>query len=161
MVGSRPDRTGSDVRQLAYLRALGTISNLTIIKGHYLSHPVRMPTFASYQKALKKKGKIEFVQVLKTEEKGSDVNLASHLLHDGCRKDYEVAIVISNDSDLLEPIRIVKEELKLPVGVINPGQPHPSQVLLKTATFFKTIRAGVLAAEPIPYCHARFEWGIS
>jgi uncharacterized LabA/DUF88 family protein len=150
LVGSRPDRTGSDMRQLAYLRALGTVPNLAIIKGHYLSHPARMPTYASYQRALQKKGKIEFVQVLKTEEKGSDVNLASHLLHDGCRKEYEVAVVISNDSDLLEPIRIVKEELKIPVGVINPGQIHPSQVLLKMASFFKTIRGGVLAASQFP-----------
>ena len=77
-------------------------------------------------------------------------NLATHLLYDGCKKEYEVAVVISNDSDLLEPIHIITEELKLPVGVINPGQPHPSQVLLKTATFFKTIRQGVLSASQFP-----------
>jgi len=150
LVGSRPDHPGSDVRQSTYLRALGTIPNISVIKGHYLSHPVWMPTFDSYRSALSKGGKIKFVQVLKTEEKGSDVNLATHMLHDGCKKEYEAAVIISNDSDLLEPVRIITQELNLPVGVINPGQPHPSQVLLKAATFFKTIRHGVLAASQFP-----------
>lgn len=150
LVGSRPDHTGSNVRQLSYLRALQTIPHLSIIKGHYLSHAVWMPTFDSYQKALRQKGKIKFIRVLKTEEKGSDVNLATHLLNDGYKKEYEVAVIISNDSDLMEPIRIVKDELRLPVGVINPNQPHPSQVLLKTATFFKRIRKGALAASQFP-----------
>ena len=150
LVGSRPDHLGSDIRQMAYLRALGTIPNVSVIKGHYLSHAVWMPTFDSYQSVLRKGGKVKFVRVLKTEEKGSDVNLATHLLHDGCKKEYGVAVIISNDSDLLEPVRIITQELKLPVGVINPGQPHPSQVLLKAATFFKTIRQGVLAASQFP-----------
>jgi len=150
LVNSRPDHPGSDVRQLAYLRAIRTIPHLSIIKGHYLSHAKWMPTFSSYKHSLCQGTKLKYVEVLDTEEKGSDVNLAVHLLNDGYKGDYEVAVVISNDSDLLEPIRIVNDELKLPVGVINPGFPHPSQVLLKTATFLKTIRKGVLATSQFP-----------
>ncbi len=41
-------------------------------------------------------------KVVKVEEKGSDVNIASYLLLDGFRNDYEVAVIISNDSDLVE-----------------------------------------------------------
>jgi hypothetical protein len=44
------------------------------------------------------------VYVWKTEEKGSDVNIATYLLLDGFQKSYEVAAVLSNDSDLVEPI---------------------------------------------------------
>ena len=36
----------------------------------------------------------------KTEEKGSAVNLAVHLLNDGWLDAYDCAVVISNDSDL-------------------------------------------------------------
>jgi len=60
------------------------------------------------------------VKVIKTEEKGSDVNLALHLLKDGYNKDYEVAVIISNDSDFAEAMRIVTQELKLSVGLVNP-----------------------------------------
>ncbi len=47
------------------------------------------------------------VWVDKTEEKGSDVNLASHLLRGAYTKKFEVAVVIANDSDLAEPVRNV------------------------------------------------------
>jgi uncharacterized LabA/DUF88 family protein len=57
------------------------------------------------------------VWVDKTEEKGSDVNLASHLLRDAYTKRFEVAVLITNDSDLAEPVRIVAQEIGLPVGV--------------------------------------------
>jgi hypothetical protein len=45
----------------------------------------------------------EYVRVIKTEEKGSDVNLATHLLHDAHMGRFELGVVVSNDSDLLEP----------------------------------------------------------
>lgn len=55
-----------------------------------------------------------------TEEKGSDVNLASHLLLDAFRNRFDAAIVISGDSDLLTPIRMVRDQMGKAVGVINP-----------------------------------------
>jgi hypothetical protein len=39
---------------------------------------------------------------------------------DGFASDYEVAVVVSNDSDLLEPIRMVRDRLGLTVGILNP-----------------------------------------
>jgi len=62
------------------------------------------------------------LRVWKTEEKGSDVNLGSHLLVDGFNARYEQAAVISNDSDLEWPIRYVRETLGLPVVVLNPSK---------------------------------------
>lgn len=73
----------------------------------------------------------------------------THLLWEGSRNDYELAVVISNDSDLLEPIRIVQRELGKPVGVFNP-QKHPSVVLRQEARFFKTIRPSALAQSRFP-----------
>lgn len=48
------------------------------------------------------------VDIIKTEEKGSDVNLAVHLLNDGWLDAYDCAVVVSNDSDLAEAMRLVK-----------------------------------------------------
>ena len=87
----------------------------------------------------------KYAVVIKTEEKGSDVNLATHLLCDGFHNAYDVAVVISNDSDLAEPIRIVAQEFNKVVGILNPHK-HPSQVLSKYASFQKQIRQGVLKA---------------
>jgi hypothetical protein len=92
----------------------------------------------------------KYAKVIKTEEKGSDVNLAAHIINDGHRNAYEVAVLITNDSDLAEPVRIVREELQKPVGVINPHKQHPSQSLIKFASFVKQIRQGVLSVSQLP-----------
>ena len=144
LVNSRPQDPLQPLRQQIYLRALKTIPNLEIILGHFLSHEVRMPL------AKCAPGKQKYVSVIKTEEKGSDVNIATHLLHDGYQGTYGVAIVISNDSDLVEAIKIVQNELKKGVIVLNPFKNTPSQELNKVATFVKPIRQGVLAASQFP-----------
>lgn len=76
-IQARPDDPDQPARQQMYLRALRTLPNLEIIPGHFLTNAVSMrlvqpPAVGS-----------AFVRVIKTEEKGSDVNLAAHLLHDG------------------------------------------------------------------------------
>jgi uncharacterized LabA/DUF88 family protein len=48
------------------------------------------------------------VEVWKNEEKGSDVNLALHLLNDAWQDAFDCAVVVSNDSDLAEALRMVK-----------------------------------------------------
>jgi len=48
------------------------------------------------------------IEVFKTEEKGSDVNLATHLLLDGFQDRYAAAIVITGDSDLVTPIKMAR-----------------------------------------------------
>jgi len=56
--------------------------------------------------------------VARREEKGSDVNVASHLLIDILTGAVDAAVVISNDSDLAYPVRYAR--LRVPVGVVNP-----------------------------------------
>ncbi len=129
-VSALPTNPTSAHDQGFYIRALKTTS-VTIKYGHFLTHSV--PMYLSGVTPRKK------VWVDKTEEKGSDVNLASHLVRDAFLKQFEVAVLISNDSDLTEPVRIVAQELKLPVGIINPHQYH-SKELQRYATFVKRIR---------------------
>jgi hypothetical protein len=58
------------------------------------------------------------VSVAQREEKGSDVNVASHLLLDVLCGKVDAVLVISNDSDLRFPIQQARE--RVPVGLINP-----------------------------------------
>ena len=51
--------------------------------------------------------------------------------------------MITNDSDLKEPVRIVRQELGFPVGIVNPHK-RASRVLATEASFLKQIRKGVL-----------------
>ena len=140
LVEARPNDPDQPVRQKTFLRALQTIPNLEIILGTFLSHEVSMPRSPIGS---------GYVKVIKTEEKGSDVNIATHLLMDGFRNDYELAVVVSNDSDLLMPIQVVTREFKKPVGLLNP-QKHTSIALLPHVQFVKKIRGTVLKSSLFP-----------
>lgn len=134
-------------RQQAYLRALASLPEVTIHYGHYLAG-VRSMKLASAPA-----GGPQFASVIKMEEKGSDVNLATLLLVDAFRGDFDQAIVITNDSDLALPIEIVSKELKRPVGVVFPctrPNRHPSVTLKRVATFTRAIRESVLASCLMP-----------
>lgn len=63
---------------------------------------------------------IFMVSHARREEKGSDVNVAAHLLLDVLGGDVGAAIVISNDSDLRLPI--AEARLRVPVGTVNPSK---------------------------------------
>ena len=122
-------------RQQIYFRALRTIPDLEIINGTFLVHKVMM----------KKADGTGYIKVVKTEEKGTDVNIASHLINDGHNKKYDIAIIISNDSDLVEPVKIIIKELNLPVIVVSPFERNTIE-LKKIATSVRQIRKGVLEA---------------
>ncbi|WP_120004855.1 NYN domain-containing protein [Nesterenkonia muleiensis] len=68
--------------------------------------------------------------VARREEKGSDVNVASHLLIDILTGTIDAAVVISNDSDLAYPVTFARD--RVPIGLVNPT---------------KGYRAGKLAGE--------------
>ena len=146
-VRGRPN-PDSPIKQQAYLRALGTVPGLTCHFGQFLYKPKSAKLITPLADGT------EFVMVHKTEEKGSDVNLASHLLLDGFRGSYEMAAVITNDSDLVEPIRIVRDELKLHVMVLDPKgiEPdfRPSRSLSGAATSYRSIRESAVAAAQFP-----------
>ena len=59
------------------------------------------------------------VNTLHLEEKGSDVNVASHLLIDVLNGTVDAAVVVSNDSDLALPVRTVRNHV--PLGLVNPS----------------------------------------
>jgi hypothetical protein len=72
------------------------------------------------------------VSVANREEKGSDVNVATHLTADVLSGAIDAAIVISNDSDLQLPVR--RARLLVPVGVINPSTGQTAGALRASAT---------------------------
>ncbi len=130
-------------RQQAYLRALETIPNLDIHYGRFLLTTTRMALVDPPV------GGPRTPQVFKTEEKGSDVNLASYLLLDAFDSRFDVAIVVSNDSDLSEPIRIVRERFDRPVVIFSPYQ-TVSYELRGVASYRKVVRRSLLAASQFP-----------
>ena len=89
------------------------------------------------------------VRIVKTEEKGSDVNLGAHLVRDAYTNAFDVAAVITNDTDLVEPVRIVVEEVRKPIGILSPDA-QVARGLADVASFQRFIRTGHLSAAQFP-----------
>ena len=141
-VTPRPNDPEQPFRQHMYFRALSTLG-VQIVYGRYLSHVVSM------YKAKQVKGEPPFVDVVKTEEKGTDVNIASHMLVDAADNLFDCAVLVSGDSDLTTPVKLCIGKYGKSVGVLNP-QKKKCRTLEQTATFYKHIRESALAANQLP-----------
>ena len=131
-------------RQDIYLRALQHYrSEVDIYFGHFLSHSTRAPLANPV-------GSQRTAEIIKTEEKGSDVNLAVHLLNDAWLDAYDCAVVVTNDSDIAEAMRLVREQLSKRVGLLTPGKRRASRQLKAHADFLGQIRSTVLQGSQLP-----------
>lgn len=162
-VTSTPHDPSQHVRQQTYIRALETLPGLSVHLGQFKVRKQRMPIVDRPTPAAQAQiaqlgvnlkahpdGNIT-AKVWRTEEKGSDVNLATMLLVDAFRNDFDKAIVFSNDTDLCEPIRIVVAELGLPVVVVNPrGHIQSALELRNVASGTRSVRLSALANAQLP-----------
>ena len=129
------------IRQRMYIRSLEAIPGLTIHYGQFRDRRKFRPLVTPIP------GYSRTVEIWDSEEKGTDVNLASYLLMDGVDGDYEQAVVISNDADLALPIRMVRDKLEFPIGIVNPNSDQKSYTpreLTDAATFVRRLRPNTL-----------------
>ena len=151
VVSATPQDANKPMRQKTYIRALQAyIQEIEIHYGHFLSHRVSMPL--ADPSSLK-----YFEDVIKTEEKGSDVNLAVHLVNDAWLNLYDCAVIVSNDSDLAEAMRLVKQHhpskvlgLITPVGARTDQKTRTSKELQIHADFVRLTRPGALKRSQLP-----------
>ncbi len=145
IVRSRANDPQQKARQQAYLRALATLPGLEIHYGEFRERIKYRPL------ARPKPGDSAYVRIRDTEEKGSDVNLATRLLVDGFTGDYQQAVVVSNDSDLAAPIRYVSRDLGLRVVVVNPdSQTSTHNDLVDSATYVRRLWKSHLRRSQLP-----------
>lgn len=144
-VSARPHDPTQPQRQETYFRALATVPEIELHFGHFLTHEVSMPDAAAWRQ-----GQYKPVRVVKTEEKGSDVNLATYLLMDAADGLFDVAVIVSNDSDLKEPIRLVKDRFGKQIVLLGSKQTRISGALKPLASFIKQFGPSALSAAQFP-----------
>ena len=143
-VSGTPADQSKPQRQDVYLRALQHYRpEVEAYFGHFLSHPVTAPLAEPV-------GRERTATVIRTEEKGSDVNLAVHMLNDGWLDAYDCAVVVSNDSDIAEAMRLVRQQHGKRIGLVTPGNRGTSRQLLAHADFARRIRTGGLRQAQLP-----------
>lgn len=145
----------SHERQAAYLRALSNNPLVEYTPGHFISNikwrrlpheklhtrDLFRPHFrpmmavrAMISDAVRRRSEPSTVaHVVVPEEKGSDVNLAVHLLHDALTGLSQRAVVFSNDSDLAEAVKLTVQA-GVDVRIVNPHRAPTSAHLKRAAT---------------------------
>jgi len=145
LLDTRPGNPGQPRRQLVYLRALNTLPDVEIHYGAFRSGVKRRPL------AERAPGLPSSVLVRDSEEKGSDVNLATRLLVDGFNGEYEQAVVVSNDADFAGAMRYVRDGLGLRVTLVNPDARTSSpRDLAAAATYVKRLWRSHLRRSTFP-----------
>ena len=141
----RPDKPGQAQRQLIYLRALDVTAGLEIYYGSFRSGVKRRPLVEPVP------GLPPHVLVRDSEEKGTDVNLATRLLVDGFNGDYEQAVVVSNDADFTGAMRYVRDGIGLRVTLVNPDPRRASpRELAASATYVRRLWKSHLRRSQLP-----------
>jgi uncharacterized LabA/DUF88 family protein len=99
-------------RQKTYLNALEATGGgaLQIVRGNFRKGQpgVKARDYANWR---------IMRTVYKPEEKGTDVNLAVHLVNDCWEDSFDCAVVISNDGDLTGALQIVERRRKLLIAI--------------------------------------------
>lgn len=149
LVNPMPDNLQNQVRQQAYIRALETIPHLTVHYGRFFTTRKTRPLADMTVKGPIAATPLKTAVVIQREEKGSDVSLASYLLLDAFRNEADLAVVITNDSDLAEPIRMVRDDLGTRVAIVNPRNKTAFD-LQNIANEYKKIRFGIVRDSQFP-----------
>jgi len=161
----RESNKDSQSRQSIYLRAIRTNPKIEVQFGHFKStakwkafsksksQPAKLirpelrpaETFDEmWSNAMADlKGDMPLANVRIEQEKGTDVNLAAHLVNDAAHKACTKFLIISNDSDLAGAIHVAR--LSVPsIGILNPRGDSPSPYLKKSAAFELHLRTDIL-----------------
>lgn len=143
-VSDTQDDPTKSTRQDVYIRALrAVIPELTVYFGEFRRQKKQMP-LVHYDGM--SAGPMRWVW--DTEEKGSDVNLAVELVNDAWLNLYDLAVVISNDSDLERAVHIAKRKQRT-VGVLVRGDAEVNS-LKRASTFWKKLSSDDLASALLP-----------
>jgi uncharacterized LabA/DUF88 family protein len=137
-------------RQDVYLRALRTLPNVVVHReGWFAKRAARLPV---YPAAYDANNSLKLTNVLKMEEKRTDVDIATWLLIDCFEGDFDDAVVVSNDSDLVPAIDAVNNRYNKPVWVVNPHfNDSPQRHLVAAASgHYTRINRSALAACQLP-----------
>jgi len=93
----RAARDAKRQRQTNYLEALESTGRVQIIEGHYREDDMQCNGCGRVWSS--------------PEEKMTDVNIATQLIFDAFANVFDIAIIVSGDSDLVPPIREIKRHI--------------------------------------------------
>jgi hypothetical protein len=114
-ISPSPGDPDKHLRQQAYLEAVETLGDVEAIYGHYLSKSKQCRACgARWQQS---------------EEKMTDVNIATRLLCDAMDDAFDTAMIVSADSDLVPPVQLVRQRFSNKrIVIASPPNRHSARL---------------------------------
>lgn len=130
-----PHDPNAPTRQDIYLRAVRILPLVSVHEGWFAKRPSLLPQYPfAYSNPTNPTRPPQAVQVLRMEEKWTDVQIATLLMVDCVDMAFDEAVLVSNDSDLYPPLLKAKERFGKKITVVNPHSPNKmSGQLIKIA----------------------------
>ncbi|MDR0967302.1 MAG: NYN domain-containing protein [Rickettsiales bacterium] len=144
-VGAFIDNFDRPEKQKVYLQALATNPKIEIELGYFSKHKIKMPIADDWDN-----GKIKMIEVIKTEEKGTDVNLAVQLTADAFQNKFDYAMLFSNDSDMAKSVEIATKICKKKIGLYIDKHANPAKILQENVCFIKKLSGSVFESCQLP-----------
>ena len=135
-------------RQSVYLRALESVPEVSIYLGHFAVHKQHLPLHPEVIDPIS--GKRLTAYVRRSEEKGSDVNIATQMLLDGFSQAADVFVLVSLDSDLQAPLQALKTRMGLSTGIVFPNENVSKKLLEAQPEYVRHLRSGLLRESQFP-----------
>jgi uncharacterized LabA/DUF88 family protein len=146
LVNSFKTDPGKTNRQKLYIQALQANPLVEIELGFFSIHKMTMPRADDFFN----NEKITPVEVVKTEEKGTDVNLAVQIVADAKDDKFDYAMLFSNDSDMSKAVRIATKDCKKKVGLYIARGAKSFNALRENVVYIKYIKPAALADCQLP-----------
>jgi 6-hydroxy-3-succinoylpyridine 3-monooxygenase len=107
--------------QARYHQALKNLypKQISIVEGYYSINKISARQVSDVDSSIKPKDCSD-VLIWKMEEKQSDVNLALSAYHDAIVGNIDLAVFVTNDTDISPALRMIKENTSVLVGVVIP-----------------------------------------
>ena len=133
------------LRQRIYLEALSQNPKIEIIYGQFSTHKTKMPLAKEWEKGI-----IKSVEVIKTEEKGTDVNLAVQMVADAKDNLFDYAMLFSNDSDMAYAVQIAVNDCKKFVGLFIDKKAISFPILKKNVNYIRRLTPSAFSRNQFP-----------
>ena len=108
-------------------------------------HKTKMPLAKDFDA-----GKISMVEIIKTEEKGTDVNLAVQMAVDAKDNSFDYAMLFSNDSDMAYSVQIAVRDCEKKVGLYIDRNAISHKVLKENTCYIRRLTPSFLAKHQLP-----------
>jgi uncharacterized LabA/DUF88 family protein len=146
----KPPFTDPDAanRQDTYLYALQSLKPRIAINFGRMSSKDKVYPISPVK--LDPEGNLVLAKVKVTEEKGTDVALASQMVFDAAMKSADLYVLISSDSDFEPTLRLLNDQLGSKIALFSPSRIPSRSLLISEKMLVKTIRESVLKVSQFP-----------